>query len=136
MMRGAKGMYTVAVIGLLGTAAMLVMYGYTAEKLLPESSPQAKKTVDLLAHAFSVSAYATVEGDVFTLTYIVPPGPRPSETDAKAEMEKMARFVETNYPDPLSAIQVAREQEQPAGCSSSVARSELRYIPQRRPPRK
>ncbi len=135
-MKGARGMYTVAVIGLLGLAAMMVMYGYTAEKLLPESSPQAKKTVDLLSHAFSVSAYATIEGDVFTLTYIVAPGPRPSESEAKAEMEKMARFVETNYPEPLSAIQVAREQAQPSGCSSSVARTELRWIPQRRPPKK
>jgi len=136
MNRGARGRCIVAVMGILATGAMVAMYAYTAEKLLPPSDARAKKTVDLLARGFRVEASGTVEGDVFKLRYVPQETRRLSDAEAKTDMETMARFVEVNYPEPLSAIQVVREQRVPSGCSYDVVRTEIRIVPQRRPPPK
>lgn len=136
MRSGAKGMYTIAVMGLLAVTAMVAMYWYGAEKLLPPSSEGAKKTIDLLTTAFPVDAYGTVEGTTFRVTYVPRGGGRLADAEARAEMEKIGRFVETQHPEPLTEIFVVREAQVPSGCSHETARTELRVVPQKRTPKK
>lgn len=136
MRTGAKGMYTIAVMGLLAVGAMVMMYWYGAEKLLPPSSERAKKTIDLLTTAFPVDAYGNVEGTVFEVTYIPRGAGRLPDAEARAEMEKIGRFIETQHPEPLTEIVVTREATIPSGCSHETARTELRVVPQKRTPKK